>query len=50
MLLKEIGEPKAAEMIESSVKKIVREKLKTLAAGKMGYSTTEVGDLVVQHL
>jgi len=50
MLLKEIGETKAGEMIETSVKKIVREKLKTLAAGKMGYSTTEVGDLVVKHL
>jgi len=50
MLLKEIGETKAAEMIEVSVKKIVREKLRTLAAGKMGYSTTEVGDLVVKHL
>jgi 3-isopropylmalate dehydrogenase len=50
MLLKEIGEPKAAQMIEASVKKIVREKLKTLAAGKMGYSTSEVGDLVVKHL
>ena len=26
--------------------KAVREKLKDLAAGRMGYSTTEVGDLV----
>ena len=26
--------------------KIVREKLKTLAAGQMGYGTKEVGDLV----
>jgi len=50
MLLKEIGETKAGQMIETSVKKIVREKLKSLAAGKMGYSTTEVGDLVVKHL
>jgi len=25
-------------------------KLKSMAAGKMGYSTTEVGDLVVQAL
>jgi hypothetical protein len=24
----------------------VREKIKSLAAGKMGYSTTQVGDLV----
>lgn len=50
MLLKEVGESKAGDMIEASVKKVVREKLKTLAAGKMGYSTTEVGDLVVKHL
>ena len=25
-------------------------KLKSMAAGKMGYSTTEVGDLVVENL
>jgi len=30
--------------------KVVTEKLKSLAAGKMGYSTTEVGDLVVKSL
>ncbi|MFA5060195.1 MAG: 3-isopropylmalate dehydrogenase [Candidatus Omnitrophota bacterium] len=50
MLLQQIGESKAAVMIENSVKKVVREKLKDLAAGKMGYSTTEVGDLVVKLL
>jgi 3-isopropylmalate dehydrogenase len=37
---------KAAVAIENAVIKIVREKLKTLAAGKMGYGTKEVGDLV----
>src|SRR5579859_3686936 len=36
----------AATAIENSVIKTVREKLKTLAAGKMGYGTKEVGDLV----
>jgi len=50
MLLRQIGESAAADMIETSVKKIVREDLKSLAAGKMGYSTTEVGDLVVKNL
>jgi 3-isopropylmalate dehydrogenase len=49
MLLDEIGEGKAAEMIENSVMKVTT-KLKSLAAGKMGYSTTEVGDLVVKNL
>ncbi len=50
MLLKEIKEIKAGDMIENSVKEVVLTKLKDLAAGKMGYSTTEVGDLVVKNL
>jgi len=36
--------------IEDAVIKVANSKLKSLAAGKMGYSTTEVGDLVVEHL
>ncbi|MFH0940692.1 MAG: 3-isopropylmalate dehydrogenase [Candidatus Omnitrophota bacterium] len=50
MLLENIGEAKAARYIEDAVIKIVQTKLKSLAAGKMGYSTSEVGDLVVKHL
>ena len=30
--------------------KVVREKIKSLAAGKMGYSTSQVGDLVASQL
>jgi len=50
MLLDNIGEYKAANAVEQSVIKVVRTKLKSLAAGKMGYSTSEVGDLVVKNL
>src|SRR3989338_4257050 len=50
MLLSQIGEEKAGAAIEKSVISVVREKLKDLAAGKMGYSTSEVGDLVVKNL
>ena len=46
LMLDFLGETKAAAAIESAVIKTVREKLKTLAAGKMGYGTKEVGDLV----
>ena len=46
MMLDYLGETKAANAIEQAVIKIVREKLKSLAAGKMGYGTKEVGDLV----
>ena len=50
MLLEHLGEKIAAEKIENSVKEVVRTKLKDLAAGQMGYSTSEVGDLVVKLL
>ncbi|MFA5411425.1 MAG: 3-isopropylmalate dehydrogenase [Candidatus Omnitrophota bacterium] len=50
MMLEQLGEVKAAQAVEDAVIKVVREKLKSLAAGKMGFSTTEVGDLVVANL
>ena len=50
MMLESLGESKAADMIEQSVMTVTGTKLKSLAAGKMGYSTTEVGDLVVDNL
>jgi len=46
MMLDFLGETKAAKAIETAVIKITREKMKSLAAGKMGYSTAQVGDLV----
>jgi 3-isopropylmalate dehydrogenase len=46
LMLDFLGETKAAQAIETAVVKTVREKLKSLAAGKMGYGTKEVGDLV----
>jgi 3-isopropylmalate dehydrogenase len=50
MMLENLKEEKAAAAVENAVIKIVKEKLKSLAAGKMGYSTSEVGDLVVKYL
>jgi len=50
MMLETLGELKAAKAIEDAVIKLVNTKLKSLAAGKMGYSTTETGDLVVDNL
>jgi 3-isopropylmalate dehydrogenase len=50
MLLENVGEPRAAEAVEKAVIKVVTTRLKSLAAGKMGYSTDEVGDLVVENL
>jgi len=50
MMLDFLGETVAAKTIEDAVIKVVREKIKSLAAGKMGFSTSEVGDLVAGSL
>lgn len=49
MLLDNLGEEKAARAIEVGIMDTVK-RLKSLAAGKMGYGTREVGDLVVSAL
>lgn len=50
MLLDTVGEAKAAHAIEEAVKKITSTKIKSLSAGKMGYSTSEVGDMVAAEV
>jgi len=48
MMLETLGEDKAAEKIEEAVKFVTANKLEGLGAGKMGHSTSEVGDLVAK--
>ncbi len=50
MLLDELGETAAADAIERSVQLVTGTKLKSMAAGRMGYSTSQVGDLVAENL
>ncbi len=50
MMLETLGEEKAGAMIEEAIKKVVARDVKDLSAGKMGYTTSEVGDLVVRYL
>jgi len=50
MMMDYLGEAEAAVAIENAIKYVVSEKLKSLSAGKMGYGTTEVGDLVAAAL
>jgi len=46
LMLETLGQNDAAALIEKAVIKVLRENIKDVAAGKMGYSTKEVGDLV----
>ena len=50
MMLDFLGEASAARAIEDAVIKVTREKVKSLAAGKMGHSTTQIGDMVAQQV
>ena len=50
MMLETLGESSSAQAIERAVMAVTAKKLKSLAAGQMGYSTAEVGDLVVEAL
>ncbi len=50
MMLEQMGLEKPARQIEQAVRRVVLEKVKDLTAGKMGYTTQEVGDLVVGYL
>ena len=49
MMLETLGEEKAAARIEKAVMKVVAKDLKSLGAGRMGKSTSEVGDLVAKY-
>jgi 3-isopropylmalate dehydrogenase len=49
MMLEVLGEISAAEALERAIIETVK-KLKSMSAGKMGYTTSEVGDLVAEQI
>ena len=46
MLLTHLGETDAATRVDDAITHVLGKKLKSMQAGKMGYSTSQVGDLV----
>jgi len=48
MMLEVLGEKRAAQVLEKAIIEVVSTKLKSMSAGKMGYSTSQVGDLVAE--
>jgi 3-isopropylmalate dehydrogenase len=50
MMLDTLGENKAADLIDRAIADTTGNKMKSMSAGKMGYSTTEVGDLIAQFV
>jgi 3-isopropylmalate dehydrogenase len=48
-MLDQLGEERAARRIEGAVMHVVKDNLKGMSAGEMGYTTAEVGDLVADY-
>jgi 3-isopropylmalate dehydrogenase len=50
MMLDYLEEKKAAAMLNYAIAEVLKNDLHSLEAGKMGYGTREVGDLVVRYI
>jgi 3-isopropylmalate dehydrogenase len=50
MLLDNLGEEKASLQVEDAIKRVVKNELKSMDAGRMGCTTQEVGDLVAKYI
>jgi len=50
MLLEQAGHENAANRVTGAIQTVTGTKMKSQAAGRMGYSTAEVGDLVCEAL
>ena len=50
MLLEQSGHPESGEKVTAAIKVVTGTKMESMSAGRMGYSTTEVGDLVCENL
>ncbi len=50
MMLETLGEQKGADMVDKAIAWITGEKLRSMSAGKMGYSTSEVGDMLAEKV
>ena len=50
IMLETLGEYEAASMIEAGIVKVLRDDIKDVGAGKMGYTTSEVGDLIKAYI
>jgi len=50
LMLETLGQPSAAALIDQAVEKVLRYDVKNTSAGKMGCSTSQVGDLIVDFI
>jgi 3-isopropylmalate dehydrogenase len=49
MMLETLGEARAAQAVDGAIRKAAANDLKSMAAGEMGRSTSQVGDLIAKY-
>jgi 3-isopropylmalate dehydrogenase len=50
MMLDQLGETRGAEILERACIEVISHRMKSMAAGKMGMTTTDVGDAVCEEI
>jgi len=50
MMLEVLGEAAAAQRVEAAIRKVVSQDMQSMAAGKMGHTTSRIGDLLAGHI
>jgi 3-isopropylmalate dehydrogenase len=50
MMLEHLGEEEASVAVEAAIMDVTANRIKDLGAGRMGHSTSEVGDMVVERI
>ncbi len=50
MMLNHLGEMEAANLVERAVMEVIQKHMESMEAGKMGVTTTEIGDLVAGYI
>ncbi len=50
IMLETLGESTAASWIEAGIMKVLRDDIKDVSAGKMGYTTQQVGDMIAEYV
>ena len=50
LMLEHLGELNSARIIENAIIEVITQHLDNMSAGQMGYTTSEVGDLVVKYV
>src|SRR5512137_1063416 len=50
MMLSVLGEQDSANLVEDAIRKVVSQDMKSMSAGKMGLSTSQIGDRIADYI